>query len=108
MSTLILKKTEKSQLKPLIMPVLQNLMVIDNQQLFIKKKVRELLFDGYRISFLHNLKEQLKTFGISLQLQDTFGFFLNVSDQIKTSSANKTTIYLFQLFLTSNHSLQMI
>lgn len=77
LSTLIAKKKTTGTIKQLIMPILDNLMVISNQQLFIKKKVREILFDGYQISFVHELIQQLKTFGVSIQLQDNFGFFLN-------------------------------
>jgi hypothetical protein len=62
----------------LTMPWLNNLILIERQRPFIETTVREILFDGYSVTFLINLKRQLAMFGVNIEIQDTFGFFLNV------------------------------
>lgn len=79
MSTMVANKLKNSPLKPIVFPILEKLITGDGQNLFTKRTVREVLFDGYQISFLARLKEELNRYDISLKLQDRFGFFLGVS-----------------------------
>ncbi|XP_074598787.1 lysosome membrane protein 2-like [Brevipalpus obovatus] len=77
MSGLIHKKVAKSPLKGTVLKAVENLMKSDNQKLYTKRSVREILFEGYQIGFIAELKKKLASFGITqLNLPDTFGLFL--------------------------------
>ena len=73
------KNLANSPIKNSAMSWLNNLLSFEEQYPFIEKSVREILFDGYSVSFLRNLKKQFSSFGFDLPIQDTFGLFWKVN-----------------------------